>query len=427
MLGIKIECGRTKATVQSLYQKGYDMGKSLTGKELGQGIRQRKDKRYEARAVVNGININICKSNLKECKEEFEKAKAQALENIDIRNQNITLNQWFEEWFDNYKKPYIKPSSVFPMRSKYNNTFGAKIGNKKLVDIHNIDIQNVINQLVEEGKATSSIRDALGRVRDCMESARNNRIIPINPCFDIRVPTENKKVKRRFLSVEEQNTFLKQAQQDGDWYFEMFCIMFLTGVRVGELGGLQWSDVDFEQKCIRINRSLSCQYEQGVKKMELTTPKTHNSYRTIPFMGEAEEMFLAQKKKQEQAKKRLGKRWREQEGFENLVFTTSLGSPVTRHVAEKQINKVVEAINYAENVQSVLEGREPKMFEPVHPHALRHTFASRCFEQNMNPKVVQAIMGHQHYSTTIDIYTHVTEAKYKEEIEKFGKMVKEEE
>lgn len=316
----------------------------------------------------------------------------------------------------------IKPSSVFPMRSKYNNTFGAKIGNKKLVDIHNIDIQNVINQLVEEGKAASSIRDALGRVRDCMESAKNNRIISINPCFDVRVPTENKKVKRRFLSVEEQNTFLKQAQQDGDWYFEMFCIMFLTGVRVGELGGLQWSDVDFEQKCIRINRSLSCQYEQGAKKMELTTPKTHNSYRTIPFMVEAEEMFLAQKKKQEQAKKRLGKRWSEQEGFENLIFTTSLGSPVTRHVAEKQINKVVEAINYAENVQSVLEGRAPKLFEPVHPHALRHTFASRCFEQNMNPKVVQAIMGHQHYSTTIDIYTYVTEAKYKEEIEKFGKV-----
>lgn len=298
--------------------------------------------------------------------------------------------------------------------------------NEAFVDIHNIDIQNVINQLIEEGKAASSIRDALGRVRDCMESAKNNRIISINPCFDIRVPTENKKVKKRFLSVEEQNTFLKQAQQDGDWYFEMFCIMFLTGVRVGELGGLQWDDVDFEQKCIRINRSLSCQYEQGVKKMELTTPKTHNSYRTIPFMGEAEEMFLAQKKKQEQVKKRLGKRWREQEGFENLVFTTSLGSPVTRYVAEKQINKVVEAINYAENLQSVLEGREPRRFEAVHPHAIRHSFASRCFEQNMNPKVVQALMGHQHYSTAIDIYTHITEAKYKEEIEKFGKVVKEE-
>lgn len=75
-----------------------------------------------------------------------------------------------------------------------------------------------------------------------------------------------------------------------------------------------------------------------------TTPKTYNSYRTIPFIGEAEEMFL----------------FRKQEEFENLVFITSLGSPVTRYIAEKQINKVVEAINYAENVPSVLEGREPK-------------------------------------------------------------------
>lgn len=94
------------------------MGKDLKGKELGKGIRQRKDKRYEGRAVINSIEISICKSNLKECKEEFEKAKSQALEDIDIRNQNITLNQWFEEWFSNYRQPYIKPSSIFPMRSK---------------------------------------------------------------------------------------------------------------------------------------------------------------------------------------------------------------------------------------------------------------------------------------------------------------------
>lgn len=399
------------------------MGKDLKGKELGKGIRQRKDKRYEGRAVINSIEISICKSNLKECKEEFEKAKSQALEDIDIRNQNITLNQWFEEWFSNYKQPYIKPSSIFPMRSKYNNTFGAKIGNKKLVDIHNIDIQTVINQLAEEGKAASSIRDALGRVRDCMESAKNNRIIATNPCFDIRVPPENKKVKRRFLTVEEQNIFLRQAQQDNDWYTEMYYIMFLTGLRVGEVGGLQWDDVNFEQKCIKISRSLSCQYEKGVKRMTLTTPKTYNSYRTIPFIGEAEEMFLSQKRKQELAKKKLGERWREQEEFENLVFTTSLGSPGTRYIAEKQINKVVEAINFAENVQSVLESREPRKSEAVHPHAIRHTFCSRCFENDMNPKVVQALMGHQHYSTTIDIYTHVTDGKYKEEIEKFGNAV----
>lgn len=56
----------------------------------------------------------------------------------------------------------------------------------------------------------------------------------------------------------------------------------------------------------------------------------------------------------------------------------------------------------------------------MYPHAIRHTFCSRCFEAHMQPKVVQKIMGHQHYSTTIDIYTHVTDNIMEEEICKFG-------
>jgi len=79
--------------------------------------------------------------------------------------------------------------------------------------------------------------------------------------------------------------------------------MFLTGMRIGEVGGLKWSDVDFENKCININRSLSCQYEYGNKVMLLTTPKTHNSYRKIPFFGEAEEMYKSQKKNRINLKK----------------------------------------------------------------------------------------------------------------------------
>ena len=236
------------------------------------------------------------------------------------------------------------------------------------------------------------------------------------------MPWENHQVERRFLTVDEQNTFLKKVETECCWYKEMFYIMFLTGMRVGEVGGLKWEDVDFKNKCIHINRSLSIQYEAGVKKMRLTTPKTHNSYRTIPFMGEAEEMFLSQKSKQDAAKKELGSRWRD-EGFENLVFTSSMGSPVIRHSAEKRINRVVDEINKEEIFQAIRERREPVLFEKVYPHAIRHTFCSRCFEKGMNPKYVQGLMGHQHYSTTIDIYTHVTADKMQNEAEKFGNAV----
>ncbi|NBK94413.1 site-specific integrase [bacterium 1XD21-13] len=397
------------------------MAKGLNGKELGTGIRQREGGRYEARATINGINIDLYNTDLKQLKIDFEEAKKQARMSIDTKRQQITLNEWFEEWFTKYKVPMIKSTSVFAMKSKYYNTFGNLIGTKKVVDIRNIDIQEAINTMQKEGRASSSMRDALGRVRDCLESAKHNRIISENPCFEISVPWENKQVLRRFLSVQEQNLFLQTVENN--WYKEMFYIMFLTGMRIGEVGGLKWSDVDFENECILINQSLSCNYEKGVKKMCLTTPKTHNSYRKIPFMGEAKEMFLAQKKKQDKIRRELGKRYRCEGEFADLVFVTSMGSPVLRYHAEKECKKVVKAINEAEAFDSVREQRKPNIFEDVYPHALRHTFCSRCFEKGMNPKVVQALMGHQHYSTTIEIYTHVTEQKFDDEIAKFGNAI----
>ena len=381
------------------------MPKDLKGRELPKGIYQRKDGRYEARALINGIKIQLYNFNLKELKVEFEKRKEEAKQGVDKKLSNITLDEWFEEWFTRYKIPKIKETSITPMKTKYRANFGRLIGNMKVAEIRNMDIQDVINTMQREGKATSSMRDALGRVRECLESAKNNRIISENPCFDITVPWENVTKERRFLSQEEQNRFLQQVENN--WYKEMFYIMFLTGMRIGEVGGLKWEDVDFKNKCININRSLSCQYESGVKTVRLTAPKTHNSYRKIPFMGEAEEMFLSQKKKQDKIKKELGKRYRSDGEFLDLVFVTSMGSPVFRHHAEKEVKNVVKAINEHEAFDSVREQREPHYFEDLYPHAIRHTFCSRCFQLNMNPKVVQKLMGHQHYSTTIDIYTHV--------------------
>ena len=234
----------------------YRVGKDLNGKELGKGIHQRKDGRYEARAKVNGVQIDLLGKNLQKLKKKFAEEKALADNRLGLRRIGLTLNEWFEEWFETYKRPYIKESSVFPMKNKFRNTFGKHLGNRALIDITNIDVQHVINEMREEGRAASSMRDALGRMRDCMEAAKHNMLIPNNPCFSIRVPWDNKQIRRRFLSKEEQKIFLKAAENN--WYKEMFYIMFLSGMRIGEVGGLKWSDIDFKQKRINIKRSLSC-------------------------------------------------------------------------------------------------------------------------------------------------------------------------
>ena len=110
----------------------------------------------------------------------------------------ITLDEWFEEWFTRYKVPKIKVTSINPMKTKYRSSFGKLIGDMRVVDIRNMDIQNVINTMQKDGKATSTMRDALGRVRDCLEAAKNNHIISENPCFDTTVPWENKTKRKTF-------------------------------------------------------------------------------------------------------------------------------------------------------------------------------------------------------------------------------------
>lgn len=397
------------------------MPKDLKGRVLPKGIYQRKDGRYEARAIVSGIKIQLYNFDLKQLKIEFEKAKDKAKQGVDKKKSEITLNEWFEEWFTRYKVPKIKETSINPMKTKYRSNFGRLIGDMRVSDIRNMDIQDVINTMQKEGKATSSMRESLGRVRECLESAKCNKIISENPCFDIIVPWENTTKERRFLSQEEQNIFLKAVENN--WYKEMFYVMFLTGMRIGEVGGLKWEDVDFKNRCININRSLSCEYYNGVKTLRLSTPKTHNSYRRIPFMGETEQMLLSQKQKQNLIKKELGDRYRGENEFADLVFVTSMGSPVLRHHAEKECKKVVKSINEIEAFEAVREKREPIIFKDMYPHAIRHTFCSRCFELNMNPKVVQSLMGHQHYSTTIDIYTHVMERDIEEEAGKLESAV----
>ena len=90
------------------------------------------------------------------------------------------------------------------MKSKYRNTFGRLIGSMRIQEIMNVHIQNTVTTLHSEGRAASSIREALGTVTKCMESARNNKIIDINPCFDIQVPWEK---KQYLTTLKTQNSY----------------------------------------------------------------------------------------------------------------------------------------------------------------------------------------------------------------------------
>lgn len=392
------------------------MGKDLKGKPLGRGLSQRKDGRYEARAMINGVKICIYNMNLTQLKKEFEIEKAKVLRNEKNIRPNLTLKEWFSEWFSEHKSQTLKSEvSRKAYHRKVNNTYITEIGDKKLETLTHMNIQNTTNDLVTKFKSRT-VREALGVLRECLDIAVINSLIKSNPCVNIAIKEENEAMQeRRVLSSREIKIFLDEVQHE--YYNELYQIMLLTGVRIGELGGLQWQDIDFQSKFIRIQRSLTIGYVEGKKIEYLTSPKTSNSYRSIPFFGNVGELLKSWKIKQDEYKKKLGSRWRLKEDLGDLVFTTTLGSPVTRYALSHNIEKVLKNINEKEKYNASIEGREPQLVKHIYPHAFRHTFATRCFEKKIDPVIIQRIMGHADYSVTLK-YTHLLETKLNEEVAK---------
>ena len=201
-------------------------------KKLPKGIRENKGT-YEARAMVNGVKICLYSSDLDHLIEEFNQAKEKVKNSIDYRKTMITLNEWFEEWFAEVKAHKVKETSIHPMKNNFKRTFGFYIGSKKLKDIKPLDVQRALNTMEQEGISNSAMREALGRLRECMEFAVGNQMIASNPCLIVEVPWTYKKAKEEIaLTQEEQNALLNEVEDS--WYKEMFYFMCLTGVRVGD-------------------------------------------------------------------------------------------------------------------------------------------------------------------------------------------------
>lgn len=397
------------------------MGKDLKGKELGRGLSQRPDGRYMGRAQVEGKPIVLYGWKVKELKKEL----ARAVDDLKRSNllpeedgTGITLSEWFEEWYSKYKAPTLKDGGSSAYKRKFLNYYGVRIGSKYLADIRQLHVQTAIADMVESGRSSKSIREATGILQNCIEAAIANGLMRINPVVGTIVP-KCEKVERRVLTVEEQKIFLDYLAQNKSWYEELYKFMLLTGLRIGEVGGLQWEDIDFSNRFIYVKRTLSYQYEDGKKTMRLTSPKTENSVRKVPFFGETQKILEQQFEKVKRRKKDLGDRWRKPEEMGNLVFLTSMGSPIGRYNIESDMRYITQQINDIFRTEALYSGGIPKKFEKIHPHALRHTFATRCFEKGMTPRTVQEIMGHANYNTTVS-YTHVLDDIKLKEAERLG-------
>lgn len=381
-------------------------------KELPAGITYRPAKDlYMARFMYQGETHTSYHKDLKSAKKWLADAKYEAQHGLRGKADKISLNVWYRTWMDDFKRPNLKLTSICTYEQIYDSYLKPTLGGMHLAKIKTLHIQKLVNSLVDDELSPKFIKGIIGVLSDMLEIATNNDLIVKNPVKAVTLPKPDD-VERRVLTAGEQNTLLTYAKRDKWRQYEPLLVVLLgAGLRIGECLALTWDDIDFEENIISINKTLV--YIKGSKKEKskfvCQPPKTKSGIRTIPLLSEVARALKRQKVAQSRLRLFMGPDWEPLCGFENLVFTKAKGTPYQAGDIRRFLNRIVEEINREETALAGKERREPVLMEYVHPHALRHSFATRAIENNMPPKTLQKIMGHSKLELTMDLYVHVTD------------------
>lgn len=386
-------------------------------RKLPSGICQRKDGRFQGRFTFNGKRYTIYDRDLDTLKKKLIEAQYELEHGVYGNATNLTMNQWFDIWLTEYKLAVVKNSTIMLYTSNYNRYIRYVIGGRSLRDIKTLHVQKLYMDMKKQGLSLGTIQIVNAILNNLFSQAIKNDILTKNPCVGAVLPKETKK-EPRVMTRQEQKVFMEILK---DNFYEAICLLALsTGLRIGELTALKWSDIDFKHHIIRVERTLLYQkdYHTGENTFRCQTPKSETSKRQIPMIKEVEQIIMEHREKQRLFILKRGSAWKPLKGMEDLVFTTRNGTPVQEVYLVKTLQKITEAMNKYETEKAKNTNRPPIVYKKITPHTLRHTFATRAFENGLAPKTVQEILGHAKLSITMDLYTHVTLETKKKEMRK---------
>ena len=379
------------------------MGRDLKGKELGTGITQRKDGVYQARFIDRwGKRQTIYGKDLKALRKDYAKCIADNERKNNVK-ERATLDEWFERWMEVYKAKSVRPNTKREYVHIYGKSISPYLGSRQINDLVKSDIQQVVDIAYDAGYLYERQNKIKIILRDMLQRAVEDQLIINNPVSGIKIRSE-KEIKARALTLQEQHTFFEYCKNT--FYENLFQVAVNTGLRPGELFALQLSDIDFENGFIDVNKTLVYQryLTDTHKEFHIEPPKTKQSYRKVPMNSACREYLLRQVKQKEIVSAKCPKEKNDH------LFTTKFNTRINSQIYCDAIKVIVRQINLLRAAND--------LFEHFPGHTFRHTFATRCFEAGIPPKVIQSLLGHATLKMTMDLYTHVTEDVAIADIEK---------
>ena len=336
-------------------------------------------------------------------KQFYGKTKLEVLKKVDdfkVKNtlglsttdDKITVQQWIKTWLEEYKMNECRPSTIERYFGIYRNYIeNTNLGVIKLKDLKPLTLQNYYNELIKKkNKTTDTIKIINKVLSGGMRQAQKEQLILNNPCLFVTLPKSKAKEEVMTFTLEEQKIFLDAIENSRDRC--IFNLALGSGLRLGELLALKWSDIDFSTNEVKVSRSakrVKCFEKNSNTKTKIIEqlPKTRYSERKIPLPKATINELKRHKNIIIQEKLKAGDVYIDN----NLVFPNVIGG-------------YTDARNLTRRYKTILN----KANIPYRKfHALRHTYATRLFENGVSLKVIQVLLGHSSMEITANIYTHV--------------------
>ena len=395
--------------------------KDNKGRVLREGESQRANGRYDFRWRDENGRHSIYAPTLEELRikeNEINRDRADG-----IRHSNCTLDDIYMRWCE--VKRGLKDNTFANYKYLYEFLVSPTLGNRLVQSLRRSEIRAFYNGLAENrGIKTNSLEGVQSVLHQVLQLAVDDEIIRTNPSDnalkELKTVHGKGNTKRRALTREEQKlfeTFLASDVRYQQWR-NLFTVMLWTGMRVGELSALQWSDIDFETNEISIRHTL-VYYASGDEKREckyaMNTPKTRSGNRRIQMIQAVRDALLTEKDRQD----KFGIRCRSNvDGFGDFVFCNRFGHVFNQEGLNRALKRIIRDCNIG--VMEHLSGKSSVVYLPDFScHSLRHTYATRLCEMGMSIKVVEELLGHSDVRVTMDIYTDVSTDFQRGELERF--------
>ena len=335
--------------------------------------------------------------NMKETKLERARIMRELHEGKFVQDRTTTFKDFMLRWLD-HKKNNVSPGTYDHYRNAAVNHLIPNFGQARLDQIKPVHIQELYDTYVEEERLSNQSIVHMHRVlNNAYKTAIAWELAYKNPCSPIKPPKPEKHEMQTWDEFEVQH-FLDVAK--GNRFYIAYLLALTTGMRKGEVLGLRWQDIDFNNHTLSVRQAVTKKAGIGYKLGKL---KTDGSQRNISLFKHVIEELKKHRKEQMAYKMEHRKTYKDQD----LVTATSTGS----FVQYRNFYKVWEPVM----IESGLKF--------IRFHDFRHTHASLMLKQGVHPKIVQERLGHSSITVTLDLYSHVLPNMQKSAAEQFGKHI----